>query len=316
MRERHESRVTNHKTISALLALLVLLPASAHAFPFGGQASIVRPCYNAAIYAGLGAPRGGPYIWTTATKTYQFGPPRAVGQWLLGLASVPYHCVVSINPVIVWPGTAIMMMGSSQAGGGAPSGGAISAMPSLPANSGGYNDALGRPVNPSGTGVGHILISEVFPAVDTAHGVDPTHEWLELFNASNGTINISGWTLGDASGSGSAAPIPNGTYIKAGEYIIVTPATSTQQYWSIPAGVQVIGLGRTIGNGLDVKSDRVVLTTIGGATVDAISWGADTYAFPPLGQLTPGKTYIRSSLAKDTDSAADWVVTPTPTPGR
>ncbi len=96
------------------LGLVLSLPLSANAFPFGGQIGTIRPCYNNAIYASLGPPKGGPFIWTPATKTYQFGPPRRAGQWLLGLASAPYYCVVSISPLIVWPGTNIDMMGSSQ----------------------------------------------------------------------------------------------------------------------------------------------------------------------------------------------------------
>lgn len=99
-------------TISTTLALL--FPVFVFAFPFGGQASMVIPCYNQAIYANIGAPRAGPYIWTPSTKTYQFGPPTHGGQWLLGLAGAPYYCIVSIQPVIVWPGTYITMMGSSQ----------------------------------------------------------------------------------------------------------------------------------------------------------------------------------------------------------
>lgn len=94
--------------------LILTTPLLALAFPFGGQAGIVIPCYNQAIYANLGPPRGGPFVWTPSTKTYQFGPPTHAGQWLLGLAGAPYFCVVSIQPVIVWAGTYIVMMGSSQ----------------------------------------------------------------------------------------------------------------------------------------------------------------------------------------------------------
>lgn len=101
-------------SIAALFVGMMVLPFFAHAFPFGGAIGVVKPCYNNAIYAALGGPRGGPFVWTPATRTYQFGPPRRSGQWLLGLASAPYYCVVSIFPVIVWPGTHIDMMGSSQ----------------------------------------------------------------------------------------------------------------------------------------------------------------------------------------------------------
>ena len=101
---------------SFLLAgvLVLLSPTLAFAFPFGGQAGMVIPCYNQAIYASLGPPRGGPYVWTPSTKTYQFGAPTHAGQWLLGLAGAPYYCIVSIQPVIVWPGTYITMLGTSR----------------------------------------------------------------------------------------------------------------------------------------------------------------------------------------------------------
>jgi hypothetical protein len=97
-----------------LTATLLLAPNLVFAFPFGGQAGIVTPCYNQAIYANLGGPRGGPFVWTSSTKTYRFGPPARAGQWLLGLAGAPYYCLVSIQPVIVWPATYITMMGSSR----------------------------------------------------------------------------------------------------------------------------------------------------------------------------------------------------------
>jgi len=100
-------------TVLSVTALFVFSPFVALAFPFGGQIGIVKPCYNNAIYAALGPPRGGPFVWSPSTRTYQFGPPRFVGQWLLGLASAPYYCIVSSFPVIVGPGPHIDMMGSS-----------------------------------------------------------------------------------------------------------------------------------------------------------------------------------------------------------
>ena len=99
---------------ASLCAFALLLPFLAHAFPFGGQISLIRPCYNTAIFARVGPPRGGDFIWTPSTRTYSFGAPRRAGQWLLGLTGVPYHCVVSLQPIDVWPGIHIMMMGSSQ----------------------------------------------------------------------------------------------------------------------------------------------------------------------------------------------------------
>ncbi len=100
-----------------LLAALIVpfaIPRTAHAFPFGGAIGQIIFCYNNAIWSRVGPPRGGDFIWTPMTKTYMFGPPRHSGQWLLGLAAPPYFCVVSTDPVIVYAGILITMMGSSQ----------------------------------------------------------------------------------------------------------------------------------------------------------------------------------------------------------
>lgn len=102
------------RMVSVAFAAALAVPVFAYAFPFGGQASIVRPCYNDAIYTNLGPPRGGELIWTSGTITYPFGAPQHAGQWMLGLADVPYFCIVEILPLTIWPGTHIMMMGSSQ----------------------------------------------------------------------------------------------------------------------------------------------------------------------------------------------------------
>jgi hypothetical protein len=97
-----------------VIAAALSIPFTTFAFPYGGQISQIIFCYNNAIFARTGPPIGGDYIWTPSTQTYQFGPPRHAGQWHLGLAGPPYYCVVSIDPVIVWPGILITMMGSSQ----------------------------------------------------------------------------------------------------------------------------------------------------------------------------------------------------------
>src|SRR3989344_5672727 len=79
-----------HVYADLLVVLLFVMGATtAHAFPFGGA------------------------IGTTATKTYQFGPPSHAGQWLLGLAGAPYYCIYRISPLTVYTGISITMMGSS-----------------------------------------------------------------------------------------------------------------------------------------------------------------------------------------------------------
>jgi len=119
----------------------MLIPVSVQAFPFGGRITLYHVCYNETLFARLSPPVPGDYVWTTATRTYQFGPPRAAGQWLLGLTGIPFDCLWSINPIFPVPAIAIMMMGSS--GPAAPSipGGSFGVMPPVPsASQGGIGD--------------------------------------------------------------------------------------------------------------------------------------------------------------------------------
>lgn len=82
---------------------------------FGGAIGRLIYCINSVVYVNLGAPRGGPYLWSPkVTKTYQFGAPRHSGQWLLGAAGPTYFCIESVLPLIVHPGLLILFMGSSQ----------------------------------------------------------------------------------------------------------------------------------------------------------------------------------------------------------
>ena len=299
------------KFFFALCVVAVSIPALVYAYPFGGQASIVRPCYNSAIFTRLGPPRGGDFVWTPSTRTYEFGPPRSVGQWLLGLASVPYHCVVSLAPIDVWPGDAIMMMGSSQAsgfnfGGGTPGGGVpLTSRGTLGAENG---------LADRNAGVQYIMVSEVYANVDPAHGTDPDNEWVELYNPSDTAFDISEWRISDAS---SAVSLPAGTSMPAHSRLIITPSATTQTKWSIPSTVQVLVLGRPIGDGLSPSGDRVVFSDENGIPLDGLSWGTDTNQFRP-GVSAPavGQSLIRATLSKDTDLSSDWMTTATPNPGR
>ena len=114
----HELRVLTLSVFIVSLFVVVSLfsPLKVQAFPFGGQITDLIHCINGVTYVTLSAPNPGPYIWSPATQTYDFGPPSHDGQWLLGLAGVPSICIVSVNLFFVDTrvGSGIMMMGSSQ----------------------------------------------------------------------------------------------------------------------------------------------------------------------------------------------------------
>lgn len=298
---------------SILITFALALPAPAFAFPFGGQINQIIFCYNDAIYTNLGPPRGGPFIWTPSTRTYRFGPPLRSGQWLLGLAAPPYYCIVSKQPIIVWSGILMTMEASSgspapayQPGQGASGLGGVSGL-----SGGGFGANTGT-TPPAG--ITHVVISEIYAEPDAAHGGASDHEWIELFNPTASPIDVSRWALKT---SRSTQGLPADISIPAKGYVVIAPSAAVRTDWSIPSSTRVVVVANAFGIGLRGEGDRLSLLTAASSTVDALSWGDDTSIMSPAATApTTGRALIRSSLARDTDVAQEWVVTSAPTPGR
>lgn len=314
------NKMENGRWVFLIGLLSLLLPSVVAAFPFGGRASIVLQCvYNSTIYTNLGPPRGGEYIWTTATRTYQFGPPAYAGQWLLGLAGAPYYCIYKISPLTIYTGIAMTMMGSSGPAAPAappttnPARPSPAPPPSPPPTPTPTPTPTGPPpVPPPGT-LSNLVISEVFYAVDLAHGNKPTHEWIEIFNGTVGSVNVGSWRVEDAL---NVDVIPSGTTIPPGRFLVVAATSTTRSYWSIPPEAVFVSLGSAIGDGLSSGGDRVILKNASGAIVDAVSWGTNTTVMNPAAPVVPyGNSLSRVTLSKDTNTANDWGSRP-PSPGK
>jgi hypothetical protein len=101
--------------VCLLYGSLLFMPLRADAYPFGGDIRHIKGCYNQVIYVVLGPPKGGKFVWSFSTRTYQFGGPRRTGQWLLGLSGAPYYCIYDLGPPLtILNADRIFMMGSSQ----------------------------------------------------------------------------------------------------------------------------------------------------------------------------------------------------------
>jgi len=101
--------------IIAVVMTLSSLPVPATAANvFGGRVVGWAPCFNAATWNSVGAPRKGLYIDSfTSTRTYPFGRP-GPGKYVLGLYGIPYFCIVSVAPLLPLPGIMMVMVGSSR----------------------------------------------------------------------------------------------------------------------------------------------------------------------------------------------------------
>ena len=108
------SGVSKKLAILSLVVLLTMPMAASAANVFGGKVGPFLPCFNVATWNVVGPPRGGTYIYIPkVTRTYPFGAP-GPGRWTLGLFGIPYFCIVSIAPLIVFPGIAMTMEASSR----------------------------------------------------------------------------------------------------------------------------------------------------------------------------------------------------------
>src|SRR6185436_10180596 len=77
--------------------------------------------------------------------------------------------------------------------------------------------ALGGPgAADPGVNPGAVVVNEVF--VDPA---DPSKSWIELYNSTNGDVNIGGWFLSDVKSSLTKYQIPGTVMVPANEYKVL-----------------------------------------------------------------------------------------------
>ncbi|HLP58835.1 MAG TPA: lamin tail domain-containing protein [Candidatus Deferrimicrobium sp.] len=150
-----------------------------------------------------------------------------------------------------------------------------------------------------------VVFSEVF--YDTP-GTDTVEEWIELYNNSPVTVDISGWKIIDNNGSGSTFTIPAGTLIAPGTYYTIAVDSTgfmalygydADQYGAIPS--------------MNNDGDVLVLKNKSGTIIDAVAWEGGSTGGLPAGwgsttdpSAATGYTIVRPGPTADTDTYADW----------
>ena len=67
--------------------------------------------------------------------------------------------------------------------------------------------------------VGGVAINEFLPDPGSD---DAGREWVEIVNPTNATVDVSGWVIAAGTSSlGASDPLPDGTRIRAGGYLVV-----------------------------------------------------------------------------------------------
>ncbi len=165
-----------------------------------------------------------------------------------------------------------------------------------------------------------IIINEVMydPILD-----DNYYEWIELYNPTNQSINLSGWTITDNysedflegdidHGNGTTILHPQG-------YAIITDhGTCFYNNYTIPEhAIRLYVDDNNIGNGLSNTKDKLILKNKDGMIIDAIEWGEDYPDVPgkPFHLLDKNHTLSRYHLQDTDNTSFDFYDEPNPTPG-
>lgn len=159
-----------------------------------------------------------------------------------------------------------------------------------------------------------VVINEVYYDVDGSHGSEPNDEWIELYNPESYAVSLKDWTITDNT---TTITIHAEKSIPAGGFALISKDHSTWSlYWSVPAGVEIVELGSTIGGGLSNSGDRVILKDASANLIDQMSWSTNNTVFdPPCPDVAEGHSLERNPKGHDTDVAADFINQINPTPG-
>lgn len=171
-------------------------------------------------------------------------------------------------------------------------------------------------------------------------------EWIEIYNGTGSSIDLSNYKIGDEETSGQTGntealfQFPAGATIAAGEVqIIASGAVRFAEVYGFAPNYEFafIGDGSTAasddaavpnltvysswdsdGNRLNMSNsnDQAVLVDPSDAVIDAVSWG-NTFAFNPglSATVQDGQSYGRANASIDTNTAADWQTGALSSPG-
>jgi hypothetical protein len=162
-------------------------------------------------------------------------------------------------------------------------------------------------------------------------GVEPDHEWVEVYNPGFTPLDLSGYKLGDAESPGKAEGMyrfPESRMLPPETSLVI--ANKASAFYAVfgvnpdfelrESDAQVPNLEKYLSWGLrDLEmvnsGDELLLLDANDQAVDKVSWGSSTYAFNPSLMRSPqGASWGRRLGYEDTNRAEDWILQDQPDP--
>ena len=177
----------------------------------------------------------------------------------------------------------------------------------------------------------HLLISEVF--YDTP-GTDPDEEWIEIYNPTGYSVNISHYKVGDEEAQGGSEGMfefPVDTILESGSKITVAlKATGFSSLYGKDPDFEVIETSASVPNMIKYSSwgagstialantgDEVLLLNASDSLVDAVAYKSGSYAgVIPHPGVSTGHSIERFPADQDSDDCSvDFQDQAVPNPG-
>lgn len=169
---------------------------------------------------------------------------------------------------------------------------------------------------------GNVVISQIFGGGGNS-GAPFTHDFVEIFNRSNASVSISGWSIQYASSTGASwQKVDLGGSLAPGQYYLIQLASGGANGSPLPTADAVgsISIASTAGKVALVNHTTLLNTScpIGSGVVDFAGYGSSANCFEGSGS-TPSPSSERAAIriglgcADSNDNATDFV-TGTPIP--
>ena len=166
-----------------------------------------------------------------------------------------------------------------------------------------------------------LIINEIMynPVED-----DNYYEWIELYNPTNTSINLSGYSITDNTAidylQKNNESENQSMELPAQHYALITDyGTKTYENLTISNNtIKIYVDDKTIGNGLGNNDDYIILKNANGTIIDSVEWGIDSpnVAGNPILNVIEGSSIIRTNTNDTNNTEIDFKETILPTPGK